>query len=360
MNITIPNKILLEKLVFASKYCLTKINAVPSLQGGLLIFSRNKLEIITTNLNDFFHTQIEITNTEDLRAGVDIRKIVEFLSFLSPGDITLTIEKNTLTIQKDKTVGTFSLINSSDFPTLPEIKGEDQVIESSLLQKSLPYVLFSVSRDETRPALTGVHFLNKDGIQYVVSTDGFRLSLIKKQGIGIDKLTLNAGILQDVIATGQEIKMTMGNEEKMVSLKVGDETIYTRLIEEEFPPFERVIPDGFKTRLVMDHDELLRNVKLASIFARDFSSIIVLEIKKEGMTIKPKIKEEKGSVVFQEGEMEGEEQTIAFNYKFVLDYLNNVKSKKVIFEMNGNNAPGIWRTDEVKDYIHVIMPIRAD
>jgi DNA polymerase-3 subunit beta len=361
MNVTINNKTLVDKLTRASKFTLTRLSSVPSLHGGRISLKNNKLEITTTNLNDFYHTTIPLESKEEFSIVVDIKKIIEFLNLLPAGDIEFEIEKTSLIIKKDKTNGTFELIAGADFPTLPNVTGKEFDFKKNFLTKNLPLVLFSVSRDESRPILTGVNFLTRENTQYVVSTDGFRLSLIQEKAEQeLPAVTISAQILSEIMSFGKETKLTISEEEKTASFQTEDDIIVTRLIEGEFPPFERVIPQNNKTSIVLDTDELSRNIKLASVFARDFSSIVVLDVKKDGLYIRPKIKNEKGTVVYQEGMVVGEEQKIAFNYKFILDFLSAIKSKKIIFEMNAPNAPGVFRTEDNKSYIHIIMPIRAD
>lgn len=145
MKITIQNKQLQEKLLLASKYCLSKISAVPSLQGGKLVFKKNTLEIMTTNLNDFFHTELFIKGDEEEIIVVDIKKIVEFLSFLPQGEIQLEIDKNNLIISKDKTIGTFPTIPSSDFPKIPAVEGQTHELSMKFLKQTLP-LFFSLSQ----------------------------------------------------------------------------------------------------------------------------------------------------------------------------------------------------------------------
>ncbi|HLL60734.1 MAG TPA: DNA polymerase III subunit beta, partial [Candidatus Nitrosocosmicus sp.] len=344
MKLLINNKTLQEKLVRASKFTMSKITSVPSLQGGMLKLSNGALEIITTNLNDFFYTKIAVESKDEFKVVVDIKKMVEFLSFLSTGNVELEIDKNNLLLKKEKTVGTFTLIPADDFPAVPTVEGKTYEIKKEFITNNLPLILFSVSRDESRPTLTGVNFLTREDTQYVVSTDGFRLSLISnKAEQELPPVTINAQILQEILSIGKNTKFVLSEKDKVVSFQMGDDIIYTRIIEGDFPPFERVIPQGFKTRMILETEELSRNIKLASVFARDFSSIIVFDIKKDGLYIKPKVKDDKGSVVYQEGNVEGEEQKISFNYKFVLDFLNNIKSKKITFEMNSSNAPGVFR-----------------
>jgi DNA polymerase-3 subunit beta len=363
MKFEIPKEELLRKLTVASKFSLSRISSNSSLQGVLIKTSENSLEITSTNLMEHFYTNIKIIGGDKHSFVIDAKKVIEFLNFLAPGKIILEVEDKKIVIKKDKTEGTFNTISAVDFPETPTLEGEFFLIDKKTIKDSLPLVLFSTAKDESRPVLTGINWANKNDKNYLVSTDGFRLSLLENSLKNNFQGSVSASVLNESIGLveGEEnIKVTYSNKDKKTMIEVGEYKIYSQLIEGDFPPFEKVIPDGYKTRIVVDREEFLRNVKLNAIFARDFSNIIILEIKKDGFYIKPKIKEEGSMITSQEVEFEGEEQKIAFNYKFVIDILNILKTKKVIFEMSSKNAPGVFKMENNDKYTHIIMPVRTD
>lgn len=369
MRFSVLKEIIQEKFSLASQFCLPKTASVSSLQGAMLRTTKNKLEIITTNLNDFFYTAINIKNTDIEKAVVvDIKKIVEFLAFLSPGKLEIEIKEKKLIIRNNKTQGLFNFFPSADFPSLPKVEGKRFYLTQSFVNEVLPMVLFAAAKDESRPILTGVNFLTKEDKTYIVATDGFRLSLVaKERDLILPSMVVSASLLAEVNKLTkkqdkEKIKLVFSQQSKIVKISLEDNQtfILSRVIEGEFPPFEKVIPTGYKTRVILEREELLRNIRLVSVFARDQSNIVFFEIKKDGLYLKPKAKEKEGSVVYQEGEIEGEEQTIAFNYKFILEFLLNVDGKEVIVEINQPNAPAVFKTDQHKDFLHIIMPIRTE
>lgn len=353
------------KLTNAMRFSMSRISSIPLLQGGLLTISEGTLKIVTTNLNEFFYTSVKIETKDEVSIVLDIKKIVEFIHFLPSGKINLEIKDNQLLIQSDKTKASFSTASPADFPKLPKLEGKKFTLKKSFLKNSLPLVLFSAASDETRPILTGINFKKGDNETYVVSTDGFRLSLLtqKKEENFPSSIIIPSHVLVELSRIGEnteEVEIEVSDSEKMMVFTVSDMKIYSRMIEGDFPPFQRVIPTDTKTKVTIERDEFLRNIKLSSVFARELSNIIIFQIRKDGLYIKPKVKGEGDTVIFQPTEFEGEEQNIAFNYKFVLDFLNTVSSKKIIFEMTEKNAPGVFKVDENKQFLHIIMPVRTD
>ena len=103
----------------------------------------------------------------------------------------------------------------------------------------------------------------------------------------------------------------------------------------------------------------LKALKVAAIFARDSANIVRFKIEKNAIVISansPQIGENKTRV---EAKVEGEEQEIAFNYRFLLELLSNIKEEEIIFEMTGSLNPGVFKTPNDPSYLHVIMPVRV-
>jgi DNA polymerase-3 subunit beta len=102
----------------------------------------------------------------------------------------------------------------------------------------------------------------------------------------------------------------------------------------------------------------LRNIKLISVFARDHSSIVLCRFNNGELVITPKTDGKEDNSTSQEIQMTGEEQKVAFNYKFVLEFLNNVDAKKIIIEILRPDAPVVFKQEGSPDFIHIIMPVR--
>jgi DNA polymerase-3 subunit beta len=283
------------------------------------------------------------------------------LSLVPAGKIDVTIGEKSLTVESGKIKAEFPLLDSKEFPFPPKVIGAKQKIKTSFLKKNLPTVIFSASTDETRPALTGVNFVvDEDGLK-LVSTDGFRLSLLTlKKEETFPPMIVPAQFLSEVVRLidSEEIHFSYSEGEKTLVFYIGEHDLYTRLIEGDYPPYEKVIPTDKKTTVVIDREELLRNVKLVSIFARDFSNVVVLNIEKGIVSITPKAGESDKNVVTADAVVEGEPQKIAFNYKFLIDFLSNATSKKIIIELLRSDAPAVFKSESADNFIHIIMPVR--
>jgi len=362
MQITINKEKILKALTQANRFTSSRIGATAGLQGVLFQNIKGKTHIYSTNLNTFFHTVIDSGEEGNEKFLLDPHKVIEFITFLNEGEITLFLEKDKILISQKKTKGSFSLLPHSDFPTPPTVEGDGQEIEVKKFEELISLVLFSASRDTSRPVLSGVNFVEREGEVDVVATDGFRLSLFHmKNELNMKSMLIPAEFLLELLRNikgRKTIIMNYLNKEKMVYFKTENDEYYTRLIEGDFPPYERVIPIEKKTTARIDKDDLIRNVKLISVFARDYSSIIICHFKNGELVLSPKIEGGVENTTTQEIDFEGEEMRVAFNFKFLLEFLNTVNDEQVTIELLRPDAPVVLKIQKEKNYLHIIMPVR--
>lgn len=362
MIIEIEKELLLTKLQLATRFTSDRLSTSTALQGVLINIQKNQVSIFSTNLTTYFTTSLSIQAEEELICIIEPRKIIEFLQLLPPGMVKLNFQQRILTISLGKTKGNFPTLLSQDFPLPPDLSEFEKKLESNLLTEKLPLVMFAASGDDARPVLTGVNFVATNNEMLFVATDGFRLSLLKQTTAGaFPSMIIPAEFLQEVkrnIAAQKEVTFAYSETEKIVCFRVGVDKFYSRLIEGEFPPFEKVIPAEKKTTVTIEKAEFLRNIKLISVFARDYSNVVICEFGNNEVLIRPKKEgnDENNSTV--EAVIEGEAQKTAFNYKYLLDLLNSVNSKEVIIEILRSDAPIVFKLKEQPEFLHIIMPVR--
>jgi len=353
----------LKKITLASRFTSTRFSSNVLLSGVFLKKEKQTLHFYATNLNYYYHSFIKVSEGEDFEIVLEPKKIMDFLSFFSANQIDLIIEKTKVVISYEKNRGEFPLYPKEDFPLPPKIEGKKQTIKAAFLRESFPLVLFSCSSDESRPVLTGVNLLTDEENVVLVGTDGFRLSLLKtKKEVDFPNVIIDSGFLNEVLyfIDKEEVGFSYLEKEKTLYFQIEDNDLYSRIIEGDYPPFEKVIPaqEG-KTKVFVDKESFLRNLKLINVFTRDFSNIVIFDIKKDGIYLRPKTEEEKNNnQAFLEAQVKGEETKVAFNQKFLLDFLNHFKQKEVFFEILRPDAPVVFKEPEKDNFLHIIMPVR--
>lgn len=362
MKIRLKKEVFLKKLDLASKFISSKLSSNTSLQGVYIKKDKEKIHFYSTNLNFYYHGFIKTEEEGNFQVVIEPKKISEFLSLLPPKDIDLEVKDKTVIFSQEKTKGEFSVFSSEDFPILTLNSEKKQKIDPSILKKTLPLMFFSASSDESRPVLTGVNFVSIDETTQIVTTDGFRLSLFSfKNDFPFSSVIIPSAFLFEIsklISEEKDVYFSFQDEEKTLTFYINEEEYTTRLIEGEYPPYEKVIPSESRTTIILNREDFLRNIRLISVFARDFSSIVILEVGEDSLKISPKTGENDTNSTSQDADIKGEKQRIAFNYKFLLDFLNNISSDKIIIELLRSDSPAVFKSDKNSNYLHIIMPVR--
>jgi len=362
MKLTIDKQIFSESMQTAYKFSSDKINTPAALQGIYILLDKDKLHMYTTDLNAYCHIEIPHKSPKKEEFFLEPKKLIEFLQALPTGEIGVETHGTTIQITQGKTKGNFPLIEAEDFPLPPKLKEKEQMIPGNFLTEKLSHLLFTASVDEARPVLTGINFVADESNLVLVTTDGFRLSVVKEKGPGVfSSMIIPSGFLREIQKQAKNLKevgFIYSKEEQIVRFKMENCELYSRLIDGEFPPYERVVPEEKKTTVVLNREELLRNTKIISIFARDYSNVIVYDFSKKGLLLSPKKEANAENTATQDIQLEGEDVRVAFNFRYVLDFLNNISSEEIVIELLRSDTPTLFKPKGNSEFFHIIMPVR--
>ncbi|MBI2405316.1 DNA polymerase III subunit beta [Candidatus Gottesmanbacteria bacterium] len=340
---------------------------LPILQNLLLTTEEGRLKIIATNLE----------TTEILWVGAKIEKegelcipaklFTELVASLPQEAVFLTENRESLVVKSQGVTATIPGVSAKEFPPIPKSKEKTRsTIKKDEFCVLVGRVSFAAATDEGRPLLTGIRIKKDDGGVVFAATDGYRLSVARSTmsvGFSVD-LVVPSRALNEVVKASAEDKnlkelMLAQTEDGQLVFGVGDTEIHTRLIDGEYPNFEKIIPRSFSTRALLDKERLLRAVKSAAVFARDNANIVRFSLNNQTLLVSantPQVGENKIEV---EAKIDGDGGEIAFNSRFLLDFLNNFPDDEVLFEMTGSLNPGVFKPVKDKSYLHVIMPVRV-
>ncbi|OGM24223.1 DNA polymerase III subunit beta [Candidatus Woesebacteria bacterium RIFCSPHIGHO2_01_FULL_39_17] len=368
MKIQVLQENLAKAISTCSRFASSRVQ-LPVLANILLKITKSKFSVAATNLEMSISISIGAKIEKEGQITVPARVLNDLISNLSAGTVDLEVEKENLKIKSLSFESSLSGMNASDFPLIPEEVGVDVLkIPSKEILDALICTLFAVSSDETRPVLTGVLMIVKDSNLTMVATDGFRLSQ-KKISIGKvkeeKKIILPKSSLVELsrLTSDEDIQFSFKKSEKQVVFGLTDIVLGSRIIEGEFPDFERIIPKETKIKVNLDREEFLRGVKLASVFARDAANVVKLTVVKdflvvsaEGTQGSQKTKVE--AKIDENGKTDSEEFVIAFNYRFLEEFLNAIKGDEVQIEFSDPNAPALFLDPKDTNFLHIIMPVR--
>ncbi len=365
MKASAPTDQLQKKLSFINHGVSARAD-LPVLLNILIEAKDGKITLSSTNLEIGIQTSIPATVEEEGGITVPAKTFTELISSLPQETISLTTEDATLRVKSKKTQSSFQTIAKEEFPKLYEEKGELLAkLPIKTLQEDFSSVIFSASIDTGRPALSGILMRREEQGFLLVATDGYRLSLKHATLTHIPgeevSLLVPARIFRDVLSLkeGKEaVEVYVSPEKNQVLFQQGETVLIGRLIGAEFPNYERIIPSEHSAVTAFDREELLKAVKICSIFARDAANIITLSLKKDAIIVSSQTPSLGENTVTVEASLTGEENEIAFNARYLLDVLSNVDRETLTFEMTGPLNPGVFRIKDDTSFLHLIMPIR--
>lgn len=368
MKVEIIVNNLVSKLSFLNHAISTK-SQLPILLNILIEAKDGKLELRSTDLEIGIEVKIEATIIEEGSVTVPAKNFTELITSLTDATVTLETVQNTLEVVSKKSKSVFQTMPATDFPKLYDERGESiAVMDGKELKRGFSSVVFSASVDTTRPALSGVLIRPESGGFLLVATNGFRLSLQHYKvstSAGVDgekSFIVPARVFRELLSVkddSREVEMYVSEESNQIMFQQGDTLLIGRLIEAEFPNFEKIIPSDFSLSVIFDREEMLDAVKICSIFARDSANVVKLHLEKDHITVSSQSPSVGGNTVDVDAKLTGEENEIAFNAKYLLDLLNNVNEEKLVFEMIGPLNPGVFKIDGDNSFLHLIMPIQT-
>jgi len=368
MNVSVSSEELQKKLSFAI-HAVSLRNQLPILLHVLLQTKNHMLKITTTDLEIGIETEINAEITTDGGVTVPAKVFLELINTLPIEKITLKTQDTTLEVIGSKSKSKLQGMNKDEFPALYEDRGKELAnMKQEVLKKFFTRVYFAVSYDTTRPALSGVLMRGKDDKIILVATDGYRLSLQEYQGTLMEKqdelekpILIQARVIKETffLKDNADIKIYIANKTNQVIFSQNSSNLVGRLIEAEYPKYEKILPSDFSTKVFFDREELHRAIKTSAIFARETANIIKLSLRKDKIIISSNAPSVGENIVEIEARLEGEENEIAFNCRYLLDLFANIEENEMTFEMMGPLNPGVFKIANDSSFLHLIMPVRT-
>lgn len=364
MELNISKDALVEGIQITQNAVSPK-SSLPILNNVLLEVNNGTLTLTATDLDIGICSTIPVTAGQDGAITVPAKKFFDIVRALPDGsDISLSAKRNnSVTIKTGKAQFKIIGLPRDEFPQLPLFQDKDSVVmEQSVLKEMLNLTDFAISRDDTRYVLNGILLVVKGDRVSVVATDGRRMALINKT---LQKKTLVDRQVIIPTKTVQEVKRMLGDEgdvkikfsDSQIQFSFPSSFILSRLIEGEYPNYEKVIPERSSLEVRISRDAFLDATRRASIFTDQDSMAVKLNIKKNRMTISkntPYLGEAKEEIeISYTG---GDDMDIGFNPGYLIDVLKSMHDEEIVFEVNDPGKPGVVRRGE--EYTYVILPMQ--
>lgn len=368
MEFKINSKVL-EKLLSKIILAVPSRTPMPILENFLFDIKDGSLTVSATDLEISIRSSLNVTSDQNNKIVVPARLLYDIIRSLDDTQLNFNIDnKGKVKISTDKGVYNLSYSPSEDFPEIPFVSRDKEIIISGgELRKALDQTAFAMSKEDMRPAMTGTLMeFDRDGLKFV-TTDGHRLvKFINK--------SFTSEVHEQYIVPERAISVLLkqiGDADVKIyfsktyaSFIINEYEFITRLIGEKYPAYNSVIPLENENFLTVNRTDLLSAIKRMMLFSTSNSKQVKfsignnkLEVSAEDIDHGSNAKEE------IECEYKGDPMDIGFNTNYVNDILSHLDGEKVIFKLHSPTKASIiepTKSEENEDIMMLLMPVRLN
>lgn len=340
--------------------------ANPVLEGIKITAKGDTLTLLATDMELTIEKKIKADVLMEGETVVVGKYFVDFVKKLEKEQVELSrLYDGQLQIKYSESESELQVFPAENFPKIEKQENSEyfelsQLDFKSIVEKSV----FACSTDDSRPILKGCLFEIQDKMLTAVALDGFRMAVVKKE-------VEASGNMKAVIParTLQEITRLLDNDEKTVKVNLQENTLFveventvliSRLIEGEFVRYSHILPTTFSDTVIINRQALLTSIERAAIVARnDRYNVVKFDIKEEGMNIYAK--SEVGTVNENMPiNLNGKDITIAFNGKYILEFLKIINDEFISLNLNTAIDPCIITALGKDEFLYLVLPVRIN
>ncbi|OQX70512.1 MAG: DNA polymerase III subunit beta [Candidatus Cloacimonas sp. 4484_275] len=331
----------------------------------------------TTNTVKFTATDLEITVVAEFEANIsESGKVVvsaknfnEIINSLPNTIVHMFDDEENFKILCKNSKFSLHCAEVSQFPLIPQKDLQDTIeVDAQMFKKMIEKTSFAVSSEINRPIFTGINWKMNADYQMMVATDGKKIAefkLFEKHEIPEQKEkvipTKSLNFLDKVIV--EDIpKVSVLIESNRVMFAYGNYTVFTHIIEGNYPNYEKAIPVNNNNILIINRNLLRDVVKRVSLLASEETLKVKFDITEESFSVHSEKREEgEANEQIEEYKYSGENLVIAFNYRYLLSILNVIDSEEVEIRMGQANEPALFfNTEKYENYEarFLLMPLR--
>lgn len=345
-------------------------NTIPILANVLLDAKDGKVHFLATDLEVGLRSQCAATITKPGALTLPAKKLYEIVKSLPDTDIRIAEDKSGVKVAADRFDSRMQTLPKEDFPALPEGGATStSTLSGASLKEMVAKTQFAITGEDTRYFLNGAQFVLRGDSMSLVATDGHRLALVtvKREGGDASDTEIKAILPKKTLGelgrllTEADATVEYERGENHLFFDVGDRKLISRMIDGQFPAYERVIPKGNDKHIEFERERLTAAVKRVALLSNERSRAVKFQIDKgkvDVMSSSPELGEAHETLPV---DYNGPSLQICFNAQYVLDFLSVVSTDIVALELKDEVSQAVMTpvSAEGYEYTYVIMPMRV-
>jgi len=359
----------LDKVLNALKHALEKRVTLPILQHIILEVTNQEMTLKTTDMELAFEAALPVEGSGSKLAAIPGRKFVETVKMYPEGILTLewSEDGNRIWLRAKGFNSEHNIQPGEGFPELPKPDASAPIVKAPvvLFKKAIQLGSIAISRDATKPALSGVLIHLTAKFIRVVSTDGFRLAVVEfpcSTGLESEARLIvpkrAADIIPNAFDDDSQLELTWDDR----SLFIGQPNLKfsTRRVTANYPSYEKVLPSELPRRLIIDKEDFIRTLKVVGLKKDDYNKNVRLFFEFPTLRVLFQHPDEginQGSLHFS-----GEEQPLelAFNIDYLTELLDKLPGNEVVYQFKDDVGQGIFLSPSLEDmsFRYILMPVK--
>ncbi len=341
-------------------------NPLQVLNNILLKTDQGRIKLSSTNLEIGVNTWVGGKIEQEGALTVPAKLINEYINNLPSDKVTLASKDNTtLSIESENYHTSIKGLSYEDFPLIPQVTDETFVkVDSAEFRNALAETIWASAANETQPEISGIFMAFEDDKVRIAATDRYRLAERTVQAMeaarGVKEVIIPSRTVTELykILTIGKGEVEIYFSESQVLFKFDETELISRLIDGQYPDYRQIIPKGFKTTVDVDKNELVHALKAAALFAPDSNNVTVEVKPNDGITVAASSMAAGENMAKIKAKVTGDENAAVFNFRYLLDCLNNLPETTVELKMINDASPAAITPKGRDNYIYIVMPIK--
>lgn len=362
MEIKIKQQTLIKALELVSRIS-TKHVTLPILQCVLIEVKNNKAIIKATNLEIGIEVTLDASVNEEGIIAVPASTLLQSTQYLPESQLVLKNEGEVLVIESPGTETSINSIPYDEFPTISRLEGEGGIVNRSLFSLGIKTTAFAASQSSIKPELGSIYiFQKKEHSLTFVATDSFRLmeKTVPQKGLIFDQDILipqkNAIEIARICDLLESDPKFIVNENQASLLFEEGVYVTTRLVNGTFPDYNQIMPKEFSTNSIVLRSDLSQAFKKTNVFLNKFMQA-TLTVTNDTFTVSSSNNEVGHTTDSINTKTEGEDITLNFNQRYLLDPLQHISDDSILMKFAGIGRPLVIEGVSDKTFRYLVMPM---
>ncbi|MBE7710741.1 MAG: DNA polymerase III subunit beta [Cyanobacteria bacterium SIG31] len=342
----------------------------PVLANVLIETVGGQIKLTATDFDLSITTLIDAQVEEEGKITLPAKKLGDIISRLQDELVRIELNGSTATITCKKSKFDIIGISASEFPQVEEnIAEEDSIeIETKPFTKAIRQVVSAAAGYETNNLLSGVVCEVNKNILEMAATDGNRLARVREvvtnnstDSEKVFEMLISSKVLAELskislLTDSDSIKIC--KEVKKIVITIDKTKVITRLMQGQFPKYNQLIPQSFPKEAKVDKGNLIAALERVAVMVNEKNSIVKFEFADNSLKLSGDSPEAGNSQDVIDINYNGEPLAIAFNYKFVLEFLKIVEAEEIVIQLNTPLSATVFAPSSEEDYIYLVMPVQ--